>query len=114
LKDPAIFVAHALECVDRIERFTRDGEDQFLSDEMIQGAVLHNLQVMAQSIMRLPEELKGLRAEVDWRGLAGFRNVLVHDYLGVNIRRVWEVVQRDLPTLKTALEVMRDQLGPPR
>ena len=114
MKDPAVYMSHALECVERIERFTRGGEDLFLGDELIQGAVLHNLQVMAQSILRLPEELKGLRPEVDWRGLAGFRNVLVHDYLGVNLQRVWEIVERDLPTLKVALEVMRDRLGPPR
>jgi len=111
LKDPAIFIAHALECVDRIERFTQGGEAEFLRDELRQGAVLHNLQVMAQSIMRIPENLKQPRTDVDWRGLAGFRNVLVHDYLGVNLRRVWEVVQQDLPVLKAALQRMRDELG---
>ena len=111
MKDPAILVAHALECLDRIERFTQGGEAAFLRDELTQGAVLHNLQVMAQSIMRLPESLKQPRTDVDWRGLIGFRNVLVHDYLGVNLRRVWDVVQRDLPDLKAALQGMRDELG---
>ena len=94
MKDPRVFVVHALECVERIERFTVAGEAEFKRDEMIQGAVLHNLQVMAQSIMRLPDDLKNHRSDVDWRGLAGFRNVLVHDYLGVNLSRVWEIVQR--------------------
>jgi len=107
LKDPKVFVLHALECATRIERFTAPGEAEFLRNELIQGAVLHNLQVMAQSIMRLPDDLKARHGEVDWRGLAGFRNVLVHDYLGVNLHRVWEIVRDDLPTLKAALEAMR-------
>ena len=109
MKDPKVFVLHALECADRIERFTVAGEAEFLRNELIQGAVLHNLQVMAQSIMRLPDDLKARRGEVDWRGLAGFRNVLVHEYLGVNLHRVWEIVYKDLPTLKVALEAMRSE-----
>jgi uncharacterized protein with HEPN domain len=107
VKEPKVFVLHALECAARIERFTASGEAEFLRNELIQGAVLHNLQVMAQSIMRLPEELKVRQGEVDWRGLAGFRNVLVHDYLGVNLHRVWEIVRDDLPTPKAALEAMQ-------
>jgi len=58
----------------------------------------------------LPDALKAAHAEVDWRGLVGFRNVLVHDYLGVSVPRVWEIVQRDLPAVKLALEVMRRDL----
>ena len=110
MKDPRILVLHALECVERVERFTAAGEIEFLRSELIQGAVLHNLQTMAQSIMQLPDAFKTTHAEVEWRGLVGFRNVLVHDYLGVSVPRVWEIVQRDLPTLKFALEAMRRDL----
>lgn len=109
MKEPKVFVLHALECAARIERFTASGETEFLRNELIQGAVLHNLQVMAQSIMRLPDDLKTPHGEVDWRGLAGFRNVLVHEYLGVNLHRVWQIVHDDLPRLKVALEAMRSE-----
>ena len=110
MKDPLILVLHALECVERVERFTDAGESEFRRSDLIQGAVLHNLQTMAQSVMQLPDDLKAAHAEVDWRGLIGFRNVLVHDYLGVSVPRVWEIVQRDLPALKFALEAMRRDL----
>jgi len=65
---------------------------------------------MAQSIIQLPDTLKTTHPEVDWRGLSGFRNVLVHDYLGVSVPRVWEIVQRDLPAVKLALEAMRREI----
>ena len=110
MKDPRILVAHALECVERVERFAAGGDAEFVRSELIQGAILHNLQTMVQSIMRLPGALKDRHAEVDWRGLAGFRNVLVHDYLGVSLHRVWEIVRRDLPALKIALEAIRREL----
>ena len=65
MKDPRILVLHALECVERVERFTAAGEIEFLRSELIQGAVLHNLQTMAQSIMQLPDALKTTHAEVE-------------------------------------------------
>jgi uncharacterized protein with HEPN domain len=65
---------------------------------------------MAQSVMRLPDDLKRRHGDVDWRGLVGFRNILVHDYLGVSLNRVWEIVERDLPSLRLALEAMRREL----
>jgi len=95
-----------LECVERVERFTVAGESEFLRSDLIQGAVLHNLQTMAQSVMQLSDTWKSTHPEVDWRGLAGFRNVLVHDYLGVSVSRVWEIVRRDLPAVKLALAAM--------
>ena len=65
MKDPRILVQHALECVERVERFTVAGESEFHRSELIQGAVLHNLQTMAQSIMRFPESFKSAHPEVD-------------------------------------------------
>ena len=55
--------------------------------------------------------MKEPHPEVDWRGIAGFRNVLVHDYLGVNIIRVWEIIENDLPGLKRSIDAMLDELG---
>jgi uncharacterized protein with HEPN domain len=110
VKDPIVLVLHALESIERIERFTSGGEREYLESDLIQGAVLHNLQTMAQSIMLIPDSLKAGHREVDWRSLVGFRNVLVHDYLGVSMPRIWELVQRDLPAVKGALEAMRGEL----
>lgn len=110
MKDPRVLVLHALECIERVERFTSAGENEFRGSDLIQGAVLHNLQTMAQSIMQLPDPLKANHGDVDWRSLVGFRNVLVHDYLGVSVPRIWEIVQRDLPAVKVALEAMRREL----
>jgi uncharacterized protein with HEPN domain len=65
---------------------------------------------MAQSIMQLPDVFKTTQPEVDWRNLVGFRNVLVHDYLGVSVPRVWGIAKKDIPVVKLALEAMRREL----
>jgi uncharacterized protein with HEPN domain len=77
-----------------------------LSDLRTQDAVLRNLQTLAESSQRLSDHLKNQYFEVDWMGIAGFRNVLVHDYLGVNLQRIWEIVTEDLPELKGKVEIM--------
>jgi uncharacterized protein with HEPN domain len=54
----------------------------------------------------LSSELKVVHPEIDWRGISGMRNVLVHDYLGINLVRVWEIVEQDLYPLKEQIEVL--------
>ena len=82
MKDDRIYLQHILRCVSRVEEYTRQGREAFLSSSLIQDAVMRNLQTMAESTQRLSEALKSARPEVDWKALAGFRNVLVHDYDG--------------------------------
>ena len=77
---------------------------------MIQDAVVRNLQTLAESTQRLSSDLKERHPEIDWYKISGFRNVLVHDYLGIDIERVWIVIESDLPQLKSAIEAMRREL----
>ena len=73
---------------------------------MAQDATLRQLQVMAESTQRISADLKDQYPEVDWRALSGFRNVLVHDYLGVDMDEVYSAIQLHLPALKAAVESM--------
>jgi len=68
------------------------------------------LQVLAESAKRVSGELKAAHPEIDWHGIVGFRNVLVHEYLGINLQRVSDIVSLDLPDLKVRMEVLRDGL----
>ncbi len=67
---------------------------------MVQDAVMRNLQIMAESSQRISDELKQRYSHVDWKGIAGFRNVLVHDYLRINLLRVWMIIEHEVPKLK--------------
>lgn len=61
---------------------------------------------MAESTQRLTDTLKASAPQVGWRGIAAFRNVLTHNYLGVDLRQVWEIVERDVPVLKHEAETL--------
>jgi uncharacterized protein with HEPN domain len=110
LKDDRLYLIHISECIARIQSYTADGKEAFLTDTRTQDAVMRNLQVLAESAMRLSAELKTAHADLDWKGMAGFRNILVHDYLGINLPRVWEIVAQHVPALKAKVEGIRQEI----
>ena len=100
MKDDRLYLIHILESIERVEEYTSEGLEQFLADRKTQDAVLRNLQILAESTQRISTELKMAHPEIDWRGVSGFRNVLVHDYLGVNLITVWGIIEGPLKELK--------------
>jgi uncharacterized protein with HEPN domain len=107
-----IYVEHMLECIDRIERYVNSDRSRFMKSEMVQDAVTRNLQTLAESSQRLSDTAKNSQPEIDWRAISGFRNILVHDYLGLDLETIWLVVAQDIPQLKTSLEILRDMEVP--
>ncbi|MBI4560698.1 MAG: DUF86 domain-containing protein [Candidatus Rokubacteria bacterium] len=111
MKDDKLYLVHIRECIERIERYTAEGKRAFFADTKTQDAVLRNLQTLTESTRRISDPLKASRPDVDWRSISGFRNVIVHDYLGIDLNRVWDIVERDLPDLKRKLEAILGELG---
>lgn len=104
------YLHYIRECIERIERFTAGGEVEFRSNEMVRDAVLRNVQTLLETAKRISAERKQRHPDVDWAGMAGFRNVLVHDYLDLELAEVWRILQSDLPPLKAAIEAMIAEL----
>ena len=103
--DDRVYLEHILECAARIRGYTCNGKTEFMESVLVQDAVLWRLQTMAESTQRLSDGLKAQAPEVDWRALSGFRNVLVHDYLGgIDLERVWDAVEVYLPGLEAAVQ----------
>jgi uncharacterized protein with HEPN domain len=111
MKDDRVYLEHILECIRRIEDYTKDGRDAFLASYLIQDGTLRNFQTMAEATQRLSQKLKEGHPAVDWRAISGFRNVLVHDYLGIDIEDVYKIIEIDLPGLKTVAESLLQELG---
>ena len=111
MKSELLYVEHVLDCIDRISEYTQGRKSLFIGSRLVQDAVVRNLQVLAESTQRLSDEVKGQYPEVDWRGLSGFRNVLAHGYLGLDIERIWELVEVMLPVLRASMERIRRDLS---
>lgn len=111
MKDDRLYLIHIQEAIERIEEYTQEGEEYFLEDRKTQDAVLRNLHTLAESSQRISDSLKEQYPQVDWRILSAFRNVVVHDYLGISLSRVWDIVESDLPSLKEHISVILKTLA---
>ncbi len=105
-----MLLEHMRECLNRIHEYTNAERTRFDTSRLVQDAVIRNLQTLAESSQRLSSELKATEPQVPWRELAGFRNVIVHGYLGIDLEAVWLVVEQDLPPLTEALSRMTMRL----
>ena len=107
-----VLLAHMRDCPDRIVEYTGVERSRFVASRLVQDAVIRNLQTLAESSQRLSSEIRGTEPLIPWRELAGFRNVIVHGYLGVDLGAVWLVVEQDLPALTEAVIRMFQRLAP--
>jgi uncharacterized protein with HEPN domain len=105
-----VLLAHMRDCLDRIDEYTQRDQARFDSSRLVQDAVIRNLQTLAESSQRLSKGVKDDEPTIPWRELAGFRNVIVHGYLGIDLAAIWSVVDQDLPPLANAIDRMAAQL----
>jgi uncharacterized protein with HEPN domain len=106
IESDRVLLAHMRECIERIGEYTAGEQLRFETSRLVQDAVIRNLQTLTESSQRLSDDIKASEPQVPWRELAGFRNVIVHGYLGIDLAAVWLVVHQDLPPLAAALDRM--------
>jgi uncharacterized protein with HEPN domain len=82
------------------EQFTRDDKTVF--------AVVRALEIIGEAVKKIPEEIRVKYPEIPWKGMAGMRNKVIHEYFGVNLKYVWEIVGKRIPELKPMFEKLRE------
>ena len=112
LERDRVYVEHILECINKINKYTGNERERFMSDALVQDGVLRCLQTMTESTQKLSRNLKTSVLGIDWNAISGFRNVLVHDYLdGIDINRVWDTIENYLPNLEMAIKDIANNWG---
>lgn len=104
-RKPLLFLKDILNAIERIESYTRDGKEEFLSSPSLQDATLFRLQTIGEAVNQLPDELKERYPQIPWRQIVGFRNLLAHVYWQVDLNTVWIVLEPngELQSLKTVV-----------
>ena len=101
------YVLDLLEAARRAVAFVQDvSEIQFMKDLKTQSAVLHQLTVLGEAVRRLSPEFRQQHPELPWKEMAGLRSRIVHDYDDVDLDEVWNILERDLPSLIPQLQAI--------
>lgn len=108
-KEIGVYVEDILESIEKIEQYIQGvNPSRFEQDSSIQDAVIRRLEIIGEAVKRLPESVKIKQPNIPWKDIAGMRDVLIHEYAGVHLKRVWQTVINDLPVLKRAVGQMRN------
>ncbi len=99
------YLNHILDCINDIEHFI-DGysEQQFVTDKKTFNSTIRMFEIIGEATKKISPELKQNNSEVEWKKMAGLRDVLIHDYEGVDLNAVWQIIQIHIPTLKIQIQ----------
>ena len=104
-RDDRLFVSHIQDAVARISSSLKDvSEAQFMSTPLIQDAVIRQIQIVGEAAKKLSRSYVEASPSIPWKDIAGMRDKLVHDYMGVDLTAVWDTATRDIPNLQAELE----------
>ena len=100
-KDFLIFLKHILESIELIEDYVKDTtEKEFLSNPQQQDAVIRRIEIIGEAIKNIPTENKDRHPGIPWKAISGMRDILIHEYFGIDLKLTWRVVELKIPELK--------------
>ena len=100
-----------LDAIANIERYASRGREAFERDELIQVWIVYHLQIIGEAVARLGHDFHSAHPEVPWAQIVAMRNILVHEYFGMDLDEVWQTVERALPGFKRAIEGLMQDAG---
>jgi len=96
-----VYLRDILEAIGRIERHTENMNfEDFSNNELIQDGVIRNLEIIGEAVKNLPDDIKKDYPDVEWRKIAGLRDILIHAYFGVDLEVIWDIVKNKVPELR--------------
>lgn len=110
-RDPKLYTEDILQSITSIEKYIKNlKKDSFYQDELIQDGVIRRLEIIGEAVRQLPKDIMGQYPDVPWQRIAGLRNRLSHEYFGIIMERVWNVIKKDLPKLKKNIIKIQESL----
>jgi len=104
IKDDLAYIDHILDCIRKINEFSNGlSLKEFNTNELVQDAIIRNIEIIGEASKKISNETKQTYYKIPWKEIAGMRDKLVHDYLGVDAIVVWKTIKEDIPTLQREL-----------
>jgi len=111
-RDFTLYLKDILDSSNAITGFVKGiSFEEFCNDRKTYSAVIREFEIIGEAAGKLPDELKLKCPDVDWQDIKDFRNLLIHEYFGVDFEIVWKIVQDDLPVLTSAVKKIKGETG---
>lgn len=109
-RDHKLYVEDVLQSMDRIERYTRGQTfERFRRSEMVADAVIRNLEIIGEAARSIPQEVRQRHPDIPWTRMIGLRNIAIHEYFGVDLGIIWEIVRRNLPETRSKIVALLEK-----
>lgn len=109
-RDPVVLLEDIMVAIQKISRYTSHMDHAaFLNDDLVVDAVARNLEIIGEATRQLPEEFRRVNRQIPWTEIAGLRNRIVHDYFGLDLEIIWQIIQHDLPELDKQVRALRSE-----
>lgn len=105
MKEDSVYLRHILDSVRKIRNYTSGGKEAFFKDPLIQDGVIRNLEIIGEATKNLSQKLRDSEDHIPWKLMAGMRDKLIHEYFGVNMPLIWNVVELEIAKLEGKIEV---------
>lgn len=110
-REPILLLEDIIESIQKIKIYTSElSRDDFLKDDKTIDAVIRNFEIIGEASNRIPDEIRDKFQLVNWHRIRGFRNRIVHDYMGIDYEIVWEIIEKDLEELENKIQEIRDSI----
>lgn len=93
-----------LDAITKIEKYSARGRDEFERNELIQTWVVHQLQIIGEAASKISEAMQSAHSEILWANIVAMRNIIVHEYFGIDQDEVWSTIEHDVPDLKRRVQ----------
>ncbi len=105
------YLLHILDAIKNIEKFTKGcSKEKFMKAKIIQDSVIRNLEIIGEAAKHVPASVRKKYDSIEWKRIAGMRDILIHEYFGVDLDRVWQVLKVRLPELKEGINnILRNE-----
>lgn len=104
MKSDRVYLLHIRDAVERIEQYASHGHEAFLKEHHWQDGIVRQLEIIGEATKHLSPQFREAHAQIPWQRIAGLRDVLIHDYMGVDVAAVWDIVQNRVPELKSLIK----------
>jgi len=107
-RDIGLFIEDILNSIKNIEDFAKQlDKEKFSKDILRQSAIIRQLEIIGEAVKNIPNSFREKYSRIAWKDIAGFRDILSHAYFGVNLDRVWKIIEKDLPKFKEEISKIK-------